>query len=90
MPFHPPAQVRARGAAFLADGADELPARHVVARPHVHPLQVQIGADQALPVVDEDQRALEMQVALGEGHHPRRRRPRHPHHQVILRWKITR
>ena len=68
LPFQPPAQVRAGGAALLADRADPLAAAHQVALADVDPGQVQILADQALAVVDQDQPALEVQAPLGQRH----------------------
>ena len=69
MPFHPPAQVRTGGPALLADRRDQLALTHGISSRNKHFRQVQIGRDQALTMVDQDQSALEMQARFGEGDH---------------------
>src|SRR3569833_1500243 len=68
---HAPVQVWAGGAAGLADRADHVAARDVLARLHVDALHVAVHGHQALAVVDEHGVAVE-EVIAGRDHASRR------------------
>src|SRR3569832_689671 len=68
---HAPVQARAGGAAGLADRADHVAARDVLARLHVDALHMAVHGHQALAVVDEHGVAVE-EVIAGRDHASRR------------------
>ena len=67
MPFNAPVEMRARRATAGPDFADHLALRDFLTDVHVHSAQMQEGAGQALAVIDEDQTAFIIHVAIGKG-----------------------
>src|SRR5690606_4979234 len=73
-PAHPPVQVRPPRASRGADRGNHLALLPAVPRLHVDPRQVQEVAADAVPVVQQHGAAGEVEVGIGEGDDPRRRR----------------